>query len=529
MELKTLLQEFINSLNIEITAKQKKAKIRPIPIKDGIYFTDYPGGRIYKFNEIYFNLMSDSPAEVVIDEKKHNATVIGVDDEVLTLFISGENLPEEINKALLIIDDTKILQNVKDTINRILDDEERPPKNLANALFGIGQIYCKIIDYDDFPDNFNSSQCETVKKSLGSNALFIWGPPGTGKSATLSFIVEILSKKGLSILISAHTNEAVDNLMEKAMDSFSNQEIEDGVIIRWRMTRSEKLLPITPAYKILSKKEKINKEINKLRQAQEPLTIQKNKLENGQESSNNKDQNLNQKQINQLNEAIGNIGLKIDQLKEELDSLSGMEYEYLKNAQVVGTTLTSATINQQLRERSFDIVIVDEVSMAPCPSLYASCALANKKSILCGDFYQLSPIAASRDAEWLHKSIFDKLGITQKVSRGQTLNELTILDTQYRCHPKIANSIINTIYHGKLKNGYEESHPSFYAQNLEPYANDACILLDLSRISTNSNPWCEQRGTSWINTNSADLTVKLTNQGLAAGIKTIGIITPYSA
>jgi Superfamily I DNA and RNA helicases and helicase subunits len=216
-------------------------------------------------------------------------------------------------------------------------------------------------------------------------------------------------------------------------------------------------------------------------------------------------------------------------LEKELESKKNFEYELLKNARAVGTTLTSATLNVQLRERVFDIVIVDEVSMAPCPNLYAACSLAKKKSILCGDFYQLSPIAENKNAGWLSKSLFDRLGITQKVASGQNITELTILDTQFRCHPRIANAITDIVYHGKLKNGYEETHPNFYAQYLEPYAGEACVILDLSRICTISNPWCQKIGNSWVNVNSAELTLKLTQQALASGIKTIGIITPYRA
>jgi len=221
------------------------------------------------------------------------------------------------------------------------------------------------------------------------------------------------------------------------------------------------------------------------------------------------------------------ISPKIIDLEKELEENHNFGFEFLKKARVIGTSLTSATLNTQLRERVFDVVIVDEVSMAPCPNLYAACSLAKKKSVLCGDFYQLSPIAENKNAEWLSKSIFDKRGITQKVAGGQNIVELTILDSQYRCHPRIANSITDIVYHGKLNNGYEGTHPIFDAQYLEPYANEACVLLDLSEICTSSTPWCEKKGDSWININSAELTLKLTQQALASGIKSVGIITPY--
>lgn len=484
---------------------------------------------------------------------------------------------------------------------------------------------------------------------MGSDAIYIWGPPGTGKSMTLSFLADILLKRGMSILITAHTNEAVDNLMEKVINSFSDEQIEAGQIIRWRVTHSEKIQHITPGSFISAKSDKIVQQIAELRKKKEALIMKRNRLQNEYINNERSLQELHQKynkyqtiqkQYNQSIDELKTIEVKIvnvdnetailkgwladynrsffvmklvnkrkkenfeSALKEKLDQtiklgierekavkkcqeenelftrakeeyelnfkelnskgitatklnntlndikiiiadldeisqeimvleneLEDLKKDYgqelLKKARVVGTSLTSATLNSQIRERVFDVVIVDEVSSAPCPSLYAACALAKKKAILCGDFYQLSPIAEDKNAEWLSHSIFDKRGITQKVATGQDITELTILDTQYRCHPKIANSITNLVYHGKLKNGYQENHPNFEAQHLEPYSHEACILLDLSRICTNLNPWCERKGDSWLNVNSAELTVKLTQQALVSGIKSIGIITPY--
>jgi hypothetical protein len=656
MDLNTLFNEFIDSINLEIQTRKQKANHRPFVVKDGEKTSSDPNGTIYRFNDFSYNVIPDSPAEVVIingksnkDDQKYNATIIGVDDDVLSLYISGEDLPDLINRARLIIDDTKLLEGVKSTILNIKNHDEKPPKVIANALFGIGKIKSSIEDYQDFTAGFNDSQCDTIRKALGSEAIYIWGPPGTGKSMTLSFLADILIKRDLSILISAHTNEAVDNLMEKVVDSFSDEQIEAGQIIRWRVTHSEKIQHITPGSIISAKSDQVFRQIAVLRNKKEKLTIERDRLQNEYINNERSLQELRrqydkyqtfQKQYNQsidelktievqiadvdnetaglkswladynrsffviklvnkrkkesfesaltekldltiklgmqkekavkkcreenelftkakeeyelnfeelnlkgitatkLNNSLDNIKKIIADLDEISQEIMGLEneledlkkdygYELLKKARVVGTSLTSATLNSQIRERVFDVVIVDEVSSAPCPNLYAACSLAKKKAVLCGDFYQLSPIAENKDAEWLSQSIFDQRGITQKVAIGQNITELTILDTQYRCHPKIANSITNIVYHGKLKNGYQETHPNFEAQHLEPYPNEACVLLDLSRICTNLNPWCERKGNSWLNVNSAELTLKLTQQALVSGIKSVGIITPY--
>ena len=42
--------------------------------------------------------------------------------------------------------------------------------------------------------------------------------PGTGKTQTVVALVEVLHKIGRSVLITAHTNSAVDNILLKLLD-----------------------------------------------------------------------------------------------------------------------------------------------------------------------------------------------------------------------------------------------------------------------------------------------------------------------
>lgn len=107
MDLNTLFKELIDSLNLEIGTRKQRATHRPFVIKDGEKTSSDPNGSIYRFNDFSYNVIPDSPAEVVIingksdkDNQKYNATIIGVDDDVLSLYISGEDLPDLINRAV---------------------------------------------------------------------------------------------------------------------------------------------------------------------------------------------------------------------------------------------------------------------------------------------------------------------------------------------------------------------------------------------------------------------------------------------
>lgn len=656
MKLNTLLNEFIDSLNKEILKKKEKATNRPILLNNGHISSEMSSGMIYRFDEFAASAMPDSPAEIEILDtgtnswNKNNALVVGVENEVLSLYIFAKGLPNPIEKAKLIIDNVKLLESTRDTIIKIREYQENPPRILADKAFGLNEIVSNKEKVTRFPQEFNESQKEAVRLSIGSDVTFVWGPPGTGKSQTLGNIAENLLKDNNTLLITAHTHEAVDGLMEKVIQLFDKNQIKEGQIIRWGVTQSKKLINITPAaiiskqceklierqeglsqrknegernlkridgnynyckekmeilyskkHKMIKSEKEYSKSRNLLENLQQELMktrtaiksketdierfdgknpiikffIKKKKEKLLSELLDLKENEVSQKiyvdrqaqdsaskrgvfntaneeyenyhselckygitaeqlkilesNLNQEKEKIDQIDKEIESIQKELARIREGESKLLRNARVVGTTLTSCTLNPQIRERTFNVAIVDEVSMAPCPSLYASCALATDKVIQCGDFYQLSPIAEEPEAVWLKNSIFDKCGITAKVTNDEELKELAVLDTQYRCHPDIANSIIDIVYKGKLKNGLDKNHDNFYAQYLEPYPNNACILIDTSKVSTISNPWCEKKGSSWINPNTAELVLRLTECGLKSGIKSIGIITPYNA
>ena len=62
----------------------------------------------------------------------------------------------------------------------------------------------------------------------------IHGPPGTGKTITLVALIEQLVAKNQRVLVSAMSNTAVDNLLEKManVDSLKNKLVRVGHPVR---------------------------------------------------------------------------------------------------------------------------------------------------------------------------------------------------------------------------------------------------------------------------------------------------------
>jgi superfamily I DNA and/or RNA helicase len=69
----------------------------------------------------------------------------------------------------------------------------------------------------------NASQVEAIKGSLDSNYIaLIHGPPGTGKTSTVTELIFQYVRLGKKVLVCAPSNVAVDNILEKITDSLSH-------------------------------------------------------------------------------------------------------------------------------------------------------------------------------------------------------------------------------------------------------------------------------------------------------------------
>ncbi len=78
----------------------------------------------------------------------------------------------------------------------------------------------------------NPEQQAAIRKALGQEVTFIWGPPGTGKTSTLARLVEELVAAGERVLIASHTNAAVDVAFEPVAERLSPDAREQGATVR---------------------------------------------------------------------------------------------------------------------------------------------------------------------------------------------------------------------------------------------------------------------------------------------------------
>lgn len=147
----------------------------------------------------------------------------------------------------------------------------------------------------------------------------------------------------------------------------------------------------------------------------------------------------------QLSEQQKEIISKLEILERKKAEI---EKEVIEKSKIVGTTLAKSYLSENLRNRTFDTVILDEASMASIPTLWCASLLAEKNVVIVGDFLQLPPIVLAKTnmaKKWLGKDIFFHSGIYEKDKLIQR-NDFFKLDEQFRMESDIAE--IANMYYG---------------------------------------------------------------------------------
>ncbi|MEG2012898.1 MAG: AAA domain-containing protein [Anaerovoracaceae bacterium] len=146
---------------------------------------------------------------------------------------------------------------------------------------------------------------------------------------------------------------------------------------------------------------------------------------------------------------------QLNDLKQRMQEL---EKQAIMSARIIGATLAKSYLNETLRKRKFDTVILDEASMASIPALWCASYLAESNIVIVGDFLQLRPIVMAETPmaqKWLGKDIFFHSGM-QKRSRDKATcpDNFVMLNDQFRMESDIAD--IANMYYGEY--GGLQSH-----------------------------------------------------------------------
>ena len=362
-------------------------------------------------------------------------------------------------------------------------------------------------------EKIKSTVHELVLRSKYNPVTFVWGPPGTGKTYTLARTAANKYFQEKRVLILSHSNQAVDVLIGELSDFINKKNrFREGDILRYGFGSREQLSD----WEAVTTSGLLEKQDPGLAEEKEILLEERKHLKQDIARS------FSRRDTNHLLELETKIARVLDKIRQK-------EIQFVKDAFVVGTTLAKAASDPAIYEKNFDLVIVDEASMAYVPQAAFAAALG-KRVIVCGDFKQLPPIAASRDplvTKWLKEDIFHRAGVADWVNDGKLHPHLFLLKEQRRMHPEISAFTNHYIYHSLV--GDHESVWKSRNQIVEsaPFPGRSSILVDTS--FTGAHCITERTSQSRINIWQALLSFQLIHESYLSGLRSIGYVTPYRA
>lgn len=359
-------------------------------------------------------------------------------------------------------------------------------------------------------ETFDDSQKRAIALGLNKKrpVLVVQGPPGTGKTGLLKELIACAVRQGERVLVTAPTNAAVDNMVEK-LSNVGLDIVRVGNPARISKTVESKSLEEIVNAKLASFREEYERKKSDLRKDLRHC-LRDDSLAAG---------------IRQLLKQLGR-SLK----KKEKQTIN----EVLSSAQVVLATNTGAADPLIRRLDTFDLVVIDEAGQAIEPSCWIP-LLQGKRCILAGDQCQLAPVILSR------RALEGGLGVSL-MERAATLHEgilTTRLTTQYRMNDAIASWASKEMYGGLLKSSETVfSHLLVDSPFVKPTWITQCplLLLDTRMPYGSLSVGCEEHldpaGTgSFYNEGEAEIVLQHVFSLIYAGVSpaAIAVQSPYVA
>ncbi|WP_251343417.1 DUF5797 family protein [Haloplanus halophilus] len=384
------------------------------------------------------------------------------------------------------------------------------------------------LDGFELDDSQRSVLAEILGLGPGDLSLVV-GPPGSGKTEVIAKAAHELANRGESVLVTSHTNIAVDNVIEKLGHRDTHQLVRAGRPEKMSKGTSEVMLSKVvdesdddSVSELLDEVETLKSEISnmgaQLEHDQDRYELLQRAAETGPVSST---------QLSEAEEGIDAKQAKLSETRRKIQTLqSRAERASIENADITGATIVRSQLGG-LAQVQFDTVIIDEASQIPVP-LGLLGMINAKKWVVVGDHHQLQPVLKTLSTS--DGSPPDDASIFSFLRNRYDIDQW--LDYHYRSHADIIGFSQEHVYDGNIT--VDDSCPSGFewtpADEPDSNVEAICDGPPVTFVDVAGEQSWRKRFSGSVNTAEVDVVAALVahlvdEHGVPES--ELGVITPY--
>ncbi|MGZ0747321.1 DUF5797 family protein [Haloparvum sp. AD34] len=384
------------------------------------------------------------------------------------------------------------------------------------------------LDGFELDDSQQSVLADILGLDPGDLSLVV-GPPGSGKTEVIAKAAHELANRGESVLVTSHTNIAVDNVIEKLSHQDSHQLVRAGRPEKMSKGTSEVMLSKVidesdddSVSELLDEVETLKSEISNMGSQLEHDQEQYEMLQRAADTG-----PVSNTQIREIEDEIDAKQAKLSETQRKIQELqSEAEKTSIENADITGATIIRSQLGG-LAQVQFDTVIIDEASQIPVP-LGLLGMINAKKWVVVGDHHQLQPVLKTLSTS--DGSPPDDASIFSFLRNRYDIDQW--LEYHYRSHADIIGFSQDHIYDGNIT--IDDSCPSGFewdpADNPDSNVEAICDGPPVTFVDVTGEQSWRKRFSGSVNTAEVDLVADLVahlvdEHGIPES--ELGVITPY--
>ena len=477
--------EILAAIGDEINAVERDPS-RSFDVTHGRRLHRGIAGSLYTFRaELPAPLEPETPLILHTGGARHRGTLVLVDDFQVVVQLR-DDIGEHIRTAVVATEPAFILDALRTRLLSLTSAGQGalPDAGLAALVAGeaeprngsdIGRAEAMGRELEQLRDPSltpNVSQLRAMSRVAGSDLHFVWGPPGTGKTASLAQVARMLVRDEQRILVVAHANVAVDVAMVRVADALADTDLAaEGRVIRVgtphhpdAMRRDEILLESV-----------VGREAPELAREVRDLEARRHSLVASLQTGTEGDPDVLAAELRQVR----------DGLAAARAALKTRSDDVVRRASIVGATLSRLVLSDPLWEWRPDALLLDEASMVSFPWVLAAASRLGKRLVVFGDFRQLPPVYQARSDlahRWMGRDVFDVSRVRERIDAGDDDPRVTLLETQYRMASPIGDSVSALAYSGRLTTHAIADERARTLSGALPWPNESLILIDTTAL-----------------------------------------------